>query len=105
MNNDKRLLSSQTKVIKDFFNKAGPISYDTASKIVACLGFRMIPKLINNRLVSVPDKLTFADWVGFWTTSATGLLAISYGGSPGFRYWLVVQGIGNTVGTVLYSVA
>ncbi len=102
---DKRLLASQQKVIKEWFNKSGPVSYDTATTIAAAAGFRMIPKFINNRLEAKPDKYRLADWVGLWTTSASGLITLSYGGTTALKYWLVFQVAGNLIGTIMYSVS
>lgn len=100
---DKKLFTSQAKNIKDYWDKALPISFDSATTVAAALGFRIIPKFINNRLAATPDKYRFADWLGVWTMLATGGIALSYGGTQGLKGWAVIYGVGNGAGFLLYE--
>ena len=100
---DKKFLQSQANVIKQFMDKVSPISHDNLATVLACLGFRFIPKFMNNRLSVTPEKFHFSDWVGVFTTMSTGLIALSYGGKTGLKYWVFAQGIGNTIGTAMYE--
>jgi len=101
---EQKFLESQANVIKKFMDKVSPISQKNLSTLLACLGFRFIPKFMNNRLSVKPDKFQFSDWVGIFTTMSTGLIAASYGGTTGVKYWVVVEGVGNTIGTAMYSI-
>lgn len=101
---DTRLVNSQGKLIKEWFDKSGPISFAKAQTIAASLGFGMIPKVINNRLAAVPARYNFSDWIGVWVMTATGLTALSYGGTQALKYWFLFYGAGNTVGSILYTV-
>ena len=103
MADEKRFFTSQVHAIKQYIDKTSPVSTKQLSTVFAVLGFRWLPKFLYNRLASEKDPMAFADWTGIWVTSATGLIALSYGGGLGFRYWLFVEGVGNTIGTVFYS--
>jgi len=101
---EQKFLQSQANVIKQFMDKVSPISQNNLSTLLACLGFRFIPKFMNNRLSVKPDKFHFSDWVGVFTTMSTGLIAVSYGGRIGLKYWFFVETVGNTIGTAMYSI-
>lgn len=103
MTEDQRIYKTQANAIKSYVNKVSPISTDRISQISACLGFRWLPKFLNNRIAKEPTRFAFADWTGIWVTSATGLLSLSYGGTTGFKIWLIGQGIGNGISFVFYT--
>lgn len=103
MADEKRFFSSQTNAIKEYVNKVSPVSSKGISTFAACMGFRWLPKFLYNRVAATPDKFAFSDWTGIWVTSATGLIALSYGGTAGGKYWLLAQGVGNGIAFVFYN--
>ncbi len=102
MADEKRFFNSQTNAVKEYVNKVSPVSSKGISTFAACMGFRWLPKFLNNRIAAQPDKFAFSDWTGIWVTSATGLIALSYGTTI-FKYWLIFEGVGNGIAFVFYN--
>ena len=97
------ILNRLMRPVKLFIEKASPVSVKTVDRGLSILGFKFIPKLINNTFAK-KDPYVLTDWVGVFVALSSGGFAVRYGGYQGFKYWFIAQGVGNTIGEVIYSI-
>lgn len=101
---NKRSLTKESNRVQEYIDENWPIKVKNIASISAMIGFRWLPKFIHNKTSAVPDKMAFSDWIGVFTTISTGLLTLNYFGTPGMKYWLMGQGIGNVAFYALYVI-